>query len=110
MGHLVDTSAKADGAKLQQRRLLGSPFYSRAYGGYTAEQERFYLDHIPVDAATILDPMAGQGFPLANLAYHGQNVWLGDINPALCLLSSLRSPKMAKSRDALAGWIVDNLH
>lgn len=109
MGYLVDTSTEATRPR-SQRRIPDSPFGSRAYGGYTAEQERFYLDHIPVDAASILDPMAGQGFLLANLAYRGANVWLGDINPALCLLSSLRSPQMAKKREALVGWVIDNLH
>jgi DNA modification methylase len=109
MGYLVDTSTEAARPKLQ-RRIPDLPFRSRAYGGYTAEQERFYLDHIPYDAATILDPMAGQGFLLANLAYRGRNVWLGDINPALCMLSSLRSPQMAKKREALVAWIIDNLH
>ena len=50
------------------------------------------------------------GFLLAKLAYCGAQVWLGDINPALCLLASLRSPQMIQSRGKLADWLESNLH
>jgi DNA modification methylase len=109
MDNLVDTLNHRMARKSHQRRIPESPFYSRAYGGYTAQQERFCLDHVPFSGATILDPMAGHGILLANLAYKGAHVWLGDINPALCLLSSLRSPKMLRSREGLAAWVSDNL-
>jgi len=109
MGHLVDTPSLAVGAKSHQRRIPDSPFYSRAYGGYTGDQERFYLEHLRGNQPTVLDPMAGQGFLLANLAYRGFRVWVGDINPALCLLATLRSPKMVQNREKLVNWVADGL-
>jgi hypothetical protein len=82
-----------------------SPFYSRAYGGYTADQERFYRAHIqPEKKLSILDPMGGQGFLLADLAFQGAEVWLGDLNPAMSLLASLRAPEMIANCERLADW------
>lgn len=92
------------------RNVANSPFYSRAYGGYTAGQEGFYREHIgSVAGKIVLDPMGGQGFLLADLAYEGANLWLGDINPALSLMASLRSPDMVKNAAKLTSWFVSNL-
>jgi hypothetical protein len=83
-----------------------SPFYSRAYAGYTLEQEQFYLSQLGAAKwKIVLDPMAGQGFLLAKLALSGAEVWLGDINPALCLLASLRDPAMIRRYKELRTWV-----
>ncbi|WP_164603441.1 hypothetical protein [Rhodopseudomonas sp. BR0M22] len=87
-----------------------SPFFSRAYGGYTTNQQHFYLAHLGNPSnKTILDPMSGQGFLLANVAFEGATVWLGDINPTMGLMASLRSPEIVKSRHALVDWFTDKL-
>ena len=106
MAHLVGIERSVAATTAHGRLPFNSPFYSRAYGGYTADQQRFYLKHVGrIEGKLVLDPMAGQGFLLADLAYQGGNVWLGDINPALCLLASLRAPEMIRSRKSLALWI-----
>jgi hypothetical protein len=53
--------------------------------------------------------MGGQGFLLADLAFRGANVWLGDINPALCLLATLRSPAAINKRAMLFDRIEEKL-
>lgn len=81
---------------------LTSPFFSRAYGGFTSGQIEFYRKCLGrVGRKTIVDPMAGQGFALSELAYEGATLWLGDINPAPLVLASLRSREFCENRDAL---------
>lgn len=82
-----------------------SPFYSRAYGGYTQSQISFYKERIGNPTRIeILDPMAGQAFALSQLALDGAKVYLGDLNPAPLLLASLRDPRFIKDRVRLCGW------
>jgi hypothetical protein len=92
--------------EIQGRR---SPFFARNYGGFTKEQEAFYLDYVENPSRkTILDPMGGQGFLLSSLAGKGAKIWLGDINPAPLHLAMLRDPRMVLQRDELtrtfANW------
>jgi hypothetical protein len=85
-----------------------SPFYSRAYGGFTAGQEDYYLSVLGnVAGKMILDPMAGQGYSISRLAGKRAEVWLGDINPAPLLLASLRSPEFFRKRAELIKWVLD---
>lgn len=103
---MVSKTKRDAGAALSSK----SPFFSRAYGGYTAGQQQFYLTHLgKLSGKTILDPMSGQGFLLANLAFEGATVWLGDINPTMCLMSSLRSPEMVQNRERLSNWFDEQL-
>lgn len=46
--------------------------------------------------------MGGQGVALAQLAWAGHNVWLGDINPALSFLAALRDPAVMINHKDLA--------
>lgn len=87
-----------------------SPFYSRAYGGFTPAQESYYLDILKdVRGLSILDPMSGQGFSLSQLTRQGANVWLGDLNPAPLLLAALRDPKLIQDRVRLVRWMLELL-
>jgi hypothetical protein len=109
MAELITPGVAAD-SKIPQSVPVKSPFYSRAYGGYTTGQEEFYLGHIGnARGKRIMDPMGGQGFLLADLAFRGASVWLGDINPAMCLMSSMRAPEMIRNRERLANWLDDKL-
>jgi hypothetical protein len=104
MAHLEETSPAFEGIESRKRSPI-SPFYSRAYGGYTADQQRFFQSELgSVRGLTLLDPMAGQGFLLAELAYAGGSVHLGDINPAMCILASLRAPEMLRNHHKLTRW------
>lgn len=98
-------------ATLRNNRDLGpdevkrsrSPFFARNYGGFTKEQEAFYLDHIEEPRKkVILDPMGGQGYLLSALASRGAEIWLGDINPAPLHLAMLRDPRMVLRNAELA--------
>lgn len=83
-----------------------SPFFSRAYGGYTLKQVAFYEEAIgDPKGKRILDPMAGQGFAISKLANRGATVCLGDINPAPLLLAALRDPRIVANRQELTGWL-----
>lgn len=65
----------------------------RAYGGFTSQQEAFYLRNIgSITDRSIVDPMSGQGHALAALAWQGAHVWLSDINSAPLALAMLRNP------------------
>jgi hypothetical protein len=80
-----------------------SPFFRRSYGGFTAGQIQFYSNCIDLSKPkTIADPMGGQGVALAQLAWAGHNVWLGDINPALSFLAALRDPAVMMNHKDLA--------
>lgn len=107
----VDHRGGKTGASIPSRRRgVESPFYSRAYGGFTAEQMQFCLSQLGnPEGKIVLDPMAGQGFLLTELAYRGARVWLGDLNPALCLLASLRDPKLVQQCDESVRWVEDIL-
>ncbi len=105
VSQIGETPKRRSGAELPK-----SPFFSRAYGGYTAGQEQFYRAHLGNPRGKkILDPMSGQGFLLANLAFQGATVWLGDINPTMCLMASLRSPEMVQHRERLSNWFDEEL-
>lgn len=83
-----------------------SPFFKRSYGGFTKAQEQFYLQNIGIPAGKIiLDPMAGTGYALSELALKGGTVWLGDINPALVLLATLRDPQIIQRAAELESWV-----
>lgn len=56
------------------------------------------------ESTSIYDPMAGQSFSLSMLSHQGHSVFLSDINPALCMLASLRSPQIVASRESLHAW------
>jgi hypothetical protein len=82
-----------------------SPFFSRAYGGFTRAQEAFYREMIgDPNGKLILDPMAGQGFALSTMAHSGAMVWLGDIDPAPLLLAGLRDPTILRNAVELVSW------
>ena len=56
------TVRQSENILLDEVRRAKSPFLARTYGGFTSEQEDFYLAHIRAPAKkTILDPMGGQG-------------------------------------------------
>ena len=77
-----------------------SPFYSRTYGGYTLGQVEFIREQIGnLSGKTILDPMGGQAFEVSTWPREGAKVWLGDIDPSLLILASMRSPTSIKNRD-----------
>ena len=85
---------------------IQSPFFSRAYGGYTNAQLQCVRDILGTPKGkTILDPMAGQAFALSQMSWEGANVRLGDINPATLLLASLRDPTLIRSRQYLRQWL-----
>lgn len=84
-----------------------SPFFSRAYGGYTRKQQEFILSAL-VQYKTprrILDPMAGQAYALSALSGLGHQVWAGDLNPAPLVLASLRSSDFARHRSELVHYV-----
>src|SRR6185295_2367026 len=89
-----------------ENRRVASPFFARAYGGFTKEQESFYLRHIGVpNGKRFLDPMSGQGYNLSTLAWRGGEVWLGDLNPAPLHLAMLRDPELAvRHRELVASF------
>ena len=108
----VETGDSMERSHTLEKRVSHStsPFYSRAYAGFTAIQEQFYLKQLGMVKGKILfDPMAGQGFLLADLAYQGAEVWLGDINPAMSLIASLRDPSMIYQHKRLIRWAKDRL-
>ncbi len=83
------------------------PFFSRAYGGFTREQQEYLRTQIGRPAGKrIFDPMAGQAFSLSRLALEGAHVDLGDHNPAPLLLAFLRSPTVIRDADRLADWFL----
>src|SRR6185369_16120930 len=98
------TLKKTD-SRLREDRRTASPFFARAYGGFTREQESFYLRHLgSVHGRRILDPMAGQGYTLSTLSWTNAEVWLGDINPAPLHLAMLRDPRMVLDSERLISW------
>lgn len=83
-----------------------SPFFSRAYGGYTSKQIAYYEMAIgKVVGKRILDPMAGQAFAIAQLSHQGAQVSLIDVNPAPLLLASLRDPEVIVNRAEFVTWL-----
>jgi len=79
-----------------------SPFFSRAYGGYTDEQMAFAEDcRALIPGSRICDPMSGQAFALGCLAWRGLHVFLADLNPALLALATLRDPRLFDRRKHL---------
>jgi hypothetical protein len=79
-----------------------SPFFSRAYGGYTTKQIAYYENLIPAPAGKrILDSMAGQAFALSQLAHQGADLTIVDVNPAPLLLAGLRDPEIIRDREKL---------
>jgi len=85
-----------------------APLYKRSYGGFTKAHEVFYLQHAGnLAGKIILDPMGGTGHALSKLAFKEGIVWLGDINPALVLLASLRDPQIIKRASELETWFRD---
>jgi hypothetical protein len=99
-------TVKTTRAELKENRRNPSPFFARTYGGFTQEQEVFYLRHIgdDVNGKRFLDPMAGQGYNLSALAWRGSEVWLGDINPAPLHLAMLRDPELVIRNRELVSW------
>lgn len=84
-----------------------TPFFSRAYGGFTHAQELYFLDILgSLPGKTILDPMAGQGFALSNLARQGATIWLGDLDPAPLLLAHLRNPRLVLHSSQYSEWLM----
>lgn len=82
-----------------------SPFFSRAYGGYTKKQIAFYEAAIPNPLGKrILDPMSGQAFALSSLAMKGADLTLIDVNPAPLLLAGLRDPEVIQDKCELLAW------
>lgn len=82
-----------------------SPFFSRAYGGFTKHQEEFFRCLLGnPHGKTILDPMAGQAFALSALATDGASVWVGDIDPAPLLLAFLRDPAIMSRAPDYNEW------
>ena len=80
-----------------------SPFYSRTYGGYTRQQIEFIKDVVGcVKGKTILDPMAGQAFVISTWPFEGANVWIGDIDPSMLFLASMRKPSIIANRHDFA--------
>ena len=50
---------------------------------------------------TVLDPMAGLGRFMTDLAWEGHRVLLGDLNPAVLLLAHLRDPHLSEHGGSL---------
>lgn len=87
-----------------------SPFFSRAYGGYTSKQISYYEQVIPAPVGKrILDPMAGQAFAVSQLAHRGADLTLIDVNPAPLLLAGLRDPEVVRDRAQLLNLFNDIL-
>lgn len=84
-----------------------SPFFSRSYGGYTSGQVEFIKESIGAAnrKQTIVDPMGGQGVAISRFAWEGDNVWIGDINPALLFLARLRDPRLILNHESLANGL-----
>jgi hypothetical protein len=92
------------------KNFRNSPFFSRSYGGFSKEQIEFIRSHlVNIKARYVLDPFAGQGTFLAELAYEGRNVYLTEINPALTILSKLRSPDIVLKHDYLIKWFLKTI-
>jgi hypothetical protein len=99
------TLEKQPSERLDPSKRLKSPFFARTYGGFTTEQEAFYLPLLGQPRKKIvLDPMAGQGFLLGALAGQGAEIWLGDIDPAPLHLGLLRDPRLILQRAELVAW------
>ncbi|QDT05329.1 hypothetical protein K227x_37290 [Rubripirellula lacrimiformis] len=103
-------TSKKKSAKLTRQHP--SPFFSRSYGGYTSDQIDFFASAIGESTRkrTIVDPMGGQGVALSRNAWKGDNVWLGDINPALSFMACLRSPKLILNYKTLAEGLRKKVH
>ncbi len=85
-----------------------SPFFRRSYGGFTDRQIEFYSKYLdPARKQIIFDPMGGQAVALSSLAWQGHKVWVGDINPALSFMASLRDPSLVQQRAHLAEYLRD---
>ena len=90
----------------KSRSEKASPFFSRAYGGYTRGQIDFYERLLGNSMGKrLLDPMAGQGYAISSLAFKGGSVCLGDVNPAPLLLASLRDPRVISQKAELVEWL-----
>jgi hypothetical protein len=86
-----------------QETSLTSPFYSRAYGGYTQAQMDFARRAIgPLSGVTVLDPMGGQAHALGQWASCGASVTIEDVNPGCLALATLRDPRVIRRSDSLA--------
>lgn len=72
-------------------RGSASPFFSRAYAGYTKKQIALIARELQGTQKTVFDPMAGQAFAISTLTWLGHNVNVNDHNLALVLLAWLRS-------------------
>lgn len=72
-----------------------SPFYSRAYGGYTKAQIAF-AEAVVGDPCgrTVLDPMGGQAHALGQWAQRGALVTIADLSPGPLALAGLRDPSL----------------
>lgn len=75
----------------QKWRGSTSPFFSRAYAGYTKKQIALIASEVQGTQKTVFDPMAGQAFALSTLTWLGHNVNINDHNFSLVLLAWLRS-------------------
>lgn len=77
------------------------PFFSRAYGGYSVSKATNQVAYIQQMAEansvqSILDPMGGQGYHLAEFCHRGFDVSLSDVNPGVVLLAAARSPALTR--------------
>lgn len=83
---------------------LRSPFFSRNYGGYSADQIAFVGSNADIrNSRVLLDPMAGQGFYISQVCSRKTRVYLGDINLGPLMLASLRDPALiARSGEILS--------
>ncbi len=89
--------------KVGSDNLETSPFYSRTYGGFTRQQIEYICQIVgKLDGKTVLDPMSGQAFELSTWSKKNVNVWLGDIDPTMLILASLRSIKIISNRKRFA--------
>lgn len=83
-----------------KKRETRSPFFNRAYGGFSRAQEEFFRDLVGNPRGKIvLDPMAGQAASLIPFAERGARLWIGDLNPAPLLLAFLRSPAVVANHE-----------
>src|ERR1035441_8417082 len=91
-------------------RSVASPFYSRNYGGFSREQIQFLRRYSETGRLRpVLDPMSGQAHYLSELAWRGNEVWLGDINPGPLLLAALRDPLLVLQAEKLRPSVLRRL-
>lgn len=98
--------ARRDDVKSPDVRSHNSPFYSRAYGGYTPGQLEFAFSERSLAAGgVVLDPMAGQAYALSQRTWRGETLCAGDLNPAALFLAALRDPALLLQSEKLADWL-----